>query len=96
MEFNVSFTMGQLFGFLFAIVGLVCLVVLTVYIVILLRRVSKAATEATALIRKAHDTLDEAKEAAYNTIDSVTDHFGKVKTAFKIIDKIKINKNKNI
>ena len=88
---ELSFTVGQLFLF----VGIVCVIVLTIYLVSLLRNVAKAAKEATALIQKAHETLDDVRDATEETIERITDSFGKLKTAVNIADKFrKIKKNK--
>lgn len=91
-EITLSFTTGQLF----AIVGVICIIILTIYVVKLLKSFSLAAQEARELISKTHETLDDVREATHNTIEGITDRFGKLKTVFKFANKFKTKKVKEV
>jgi len=84
MDSTLTFTVGQMFAF----VGVVCFILLTVFLVRMFISIARAANEAKALIKKTHDTLDDVRDATEETIKTVTDGFGKLKTGFKVATKL--------
>ena len=86
-EITVTFTVGQLF----AVVGAVCLIAITIALVIFLSRASKTAKEASELIQDAREILDDIQEAKLAAIGTIS----RVKKALNVARWVKKRKEKN-
>jgi len=99
MNSEITFTFGQLIGFLFAILGMVAIVVF----IILLVRLIKLVKEYEAVGRDVRETMDYTREKVDNifgVVGTIGDVFGKIKTGLDLTARVeqftsKLKRNKN-
>ena len=85
-EITVTFTVGQLF----AVIGAICLVAVTIALVIFLIRASKTAKEASALIQDARDMLDDIQETKMAVVGTIS----KFAKALNVVEFVRNKKKK--
>ena len=92
-EMTLTFTVGQLIGFIFALIGMIAAIVFIFFLVHLVKLIKEART----LVKEIHVTVDDAREKVDNifgAIGTVGETFGKVKAALNVAEKIKEMKRK--
>jgi len=85
-QITLTFTVGQLF----AVVGAICLIAITIALVIFLSRASKTAKEAQALMEDAREVLDDIQETKLAVVGAIS----KVQKALNVVEWVKKRKNK--
>lgn len=83
-QITLSFTPGQLF----AVIGAICLIVITVYLAKFLKEARQAAQEARELMHHANEVLDDFRTTKIAVLNTVA----KIKDALDIAESIKNNK----
>ena len=85
-QITLTFTVGQLF----AMVGAICLIAITIALVIFLSKASKTAKEAQALMADAREVLDDIQETKLAVVGAIS----KAQKALNVVDWVKKRKNK--
>lgn len=86
-QITVTFTVGQLF----AVIGAICLIAITIALVIFLSRASKATKEAQALMADAREVIEDIQETKLAVVGAIS----KVHKALNIVEWVKKRKNKD-
>ena len=92
-EMTLTFTVGELIGFLFLLIGFIAAIAFVFFLIHLVKLVK----EARILVKEIHLTVDDAREKVDNifgVMGTVGETFGKVKTALNFAEKIKEKKRK--